>query len=92
MPLLSETERNTFLAVHPAWQIDGKTLARTFRFSDFVEAMGFVTRVGIVAEKAFHHPDIDIRWNEVTITLTTHDEGGLTEKDTALATELDRLG
>ena len=59
--------------------------------ADFVEAMGFVTRVALVAEKAFHHPDIDIRWNKVTLRLSTHSEGGLTEKDLELAERVDGL-
>ena len=53
--------------------------------------MGFVAAVGILAEKAFHHPDIDIRYSKVTISLTTHDAGGLTEKDTELATAIETL-
>ena len=56
---------------------------------DFKEAMGFVTRVALSCEVADHHADIDIRWNKVTLALTTHDAGGLTHKDTALATEID---
>lgn len=71
--------------------IQNETLERVFEFRDFVEAMGFVTSVAILAEKAFHHPDIDIRWNKVTITLTTHDEGGLTRKDTTLAAAIEKL-
>ena len=58
---------------------------------DFNEAMGFVTRVGIAAEVADHHPDIDIRWNKVTLVLSTHSESALTNKDTGLARECDRF-
>lgn len=74
------------------WTVDGELLRRTFVFGDFTEAMGFVTRVAILAEKANHHPDIDIRWNKVTLVLTTHDAGGLTENDMALAEKVDQLG
>ena len=79
------------MTAHPDWTIQHETLERTFEFRDFVAAMGFVTSVAILAEKAFHHPDIDIRWNKVTITLTTHDEGGLTKKDTTLAAAIENL-
>ena len=91
MALSTDEERSAFLTEHPDWEISGETLQRTFTFTDFVEAMGFVTRVAIIAEKANHHPDIDIRWNRVSIALSTHDEGGLTEKDTALALRIEML-
>lgn len=87
--LLPQEERNDFLADHPDWVADGEEISRTFVFSDFGEAMGFVNRAALAAEKADHHPDIDIRWNKVTMTLTTHDAGGLTTKDTVLAAEFD---
>ena len=64
-------------------------MSRTFVFGDFVEAMSFVMTVALAAERAFHHPDIDIRWNKVTLTLSTHSEGGLTQKDADLAASLD---
>ena len=73
----------------PGWKKKGKILTRIYRFKDFVAAMRFVNAAARLAEKAWHHPDIDIRWNEVTLALTTHDEGGLTEKDFALAKRFD---
>ncbi|MGH8874558.1 MAG: 4a-hydroxytetrahydrobiopterin dehydratase [Acidimicrobiia bacterium] len=91
MALLDQPARDRFLASHPEWDLDGEVLSRTFGFGDFVEAMGFVTRVALLAEKAFHHPDLDIRWNRVTVRLSTHSEGGLTEKDTDLAAQMDGL-
>jgi len=91
MALLTHLERSTFLSEHPRWEIDGEILRTTFTFADFVAAMGFVTSVAILAEKLFHHPEIDIRWNRVTIALSTHDEGGLTERDTNLAIRIDDL-
>ena len=75
----------------PEWELDGETIRRTFRFEDFTGAMGFVTKVALVAEKANHHPDIDIRWNKVTLALTTHDAGGLTTRDIELAKDIDKL-
>lgn len=86
---LSPAERNDFLAQHPEWTLDGETISRTFVFADFGAAMGFVTNVAIAAERADHHPDIDIRWNKVTLALSTHSAGALTDMDTSLATEVE---
>jgi len=60
-------------------------------FKDLPAAIAFVSRVAKLAEKAWHHPDIDIRWNKVRLSLTTHDQGGLTEKDFDLAARCDKL-
>jgi 4a-hydroxytetrahydrobiopterin dehydratase len=73
----------------PDWRRKGAVIARTYQFRDFVAAMNFVNAVAKLAEKAGHHPDIDIRWNKVALALTTHDQGGLTEKDFALAKKFD---
>ena len=73
------------------WKRRGKEIVKTFELKDFVHAMGFVNSVALLAEKANHHPDIDIRWNRVTLTLSTHSAGGLTEKDFMLAHEIDVL-
>jgi 4a-hydroxytetrahydrobiopterin dehydratase len=89
MPLATETEISEFLDTRPGWEKDDSAITRTYEFANFNESMGFVTRVAIAAEKANHHPDIDIRWNKVTLTLSTHDEGGLTEKDFDLAGKAD---
>jgi len=77
---------------HPAWWIDGEEISRTFEFADFGEAMGFVNRVALAAEKADHHPDIDIRWNKVTLTLSTHSAGALTDFDRSLVETIDGWG
>ena len=79
------------LALVPDWQLSDGKIVRTFQFKDFPAAIKFVQTVATLAEQAWHHPDIDIRWNKVTLTLTTHDAGGLTEKDFALARQFDRL-
>lgn len=63
-------------------------ITRTFRFRDFAQAMEFVNRVAAEAEAADHHPDIDIRWNAVTLALSTHSAGGLTDKDFHLANRI----
>ena len=91
MSLLKASEIKTALRAAPGWKRHGKAIQRTFEFKDFVAAMKFVNQVAKLAEKAWHHPDIDIRWNQVTLTLSTHSEGGLTEKDFALAEKFDRL-
>jgi len=91
MPKLTAPQIKAANASVPLWQKRGATIARTFAFKDFPGAIKFVNQVAKLAEKAWHHPDIDIRWNMVTLTLTTHDQGGLTEKDFALAAQFDRL-
>lgn len=75
----------------PEWKQQGGTIVRTFQFKDFPAAIQFVDGVAALAEQAWHHPDIDIRWNKVSLTLSTHDAGGLTEKDFDLARKFDRL-
>lgn len=73
----------------PGWARAGTGITRTYRFEDFRAALVFVNRVGELAERAGHHPDIDIRYNAVTLTLTTHDAGGLSPKDFELAGAID---
>ncbi len=91
MAVLDQTARDVFLESTDGWNLDGETISKAYTFPNFASAMGFVTSVGVLAEKAFHHPDIDIRYSTVTLSLTTHDQGGLTEKDTALAQQFDLL-
>jgi 4a-hydroxytetrahydrobiopterin dehydratase len=91
MPKLSPSQIRSALASVKLWKRSGKTIVRTYQFKDFPAAIRFVNAAGRLAEKAWHHPDIDIRWNKVTLTLTTHDAGGLTKKDFALAKKFDRL-
>jgi 4a-hydroxytetrahydrobiopterin dehydratase len=77
------------LAGLPDWKRKGQIISRTYEFEDFPAAMKFVNAVAVLAEQVQHHPDIDVRWNKVTLALTTHDAGGLTDKDFALARECD---
>ncbi len=91
MEHLSTEDREQFLAAHPEWGLEGETITRTFVFDDFVAAIEFVNRIAEAAETADHHPDIDIRWNKVTLALSTHSEGALTTKDTDLAATADAL-
>lgn len=89
--ILSEDERRSLADSHPEWELDGESIRRVFQFDDFTGSVAFVVRVGFLAEAADHHPDIDVRWNKVSLALTTHHANGLTEKDTALATQIDAL-
>ena len=95
MPIaeLTQPERDALLNDNPGWTLreDGKAITRTFTFADFNEAFGFMTRVAIYADKADHHPEWFNVYNRVDVTLTTHDAGGLTERDIALAHTLDKL-
>jgi 4a-hydroxytetrahydrobiopterin dehydratase len=75
----------------PEWQLRGEEIIRIFQFKDFVESMKFVNKVAEIAEAAQHHPDILINWNKVTLSLTTHDSGGLTRNDFDLAAKIDQL-
>ena len=91
MAKLSAKQIKESLAAVPAWKKTGAAIARTYQFKDFPAAIKFVDKLAKLAEKAWHHPDIDIRWNKVTLVLSTHDAGGVTEKDFSLAKQFDRL-
>jgi 4a-hydroxytetrahydrobiopterin dehydratase len=83
---LTEAELRAFLTAHPDWAHDGHRLSRTFEAPSFVKAIAFVDEVAKLAEALDHHPDIDIRWKRVTLSLTTHDAGHhVTRLDTRLA-------
>lgn len=86
---LVEAEIQSRLKDVPGWQVQNEALTKTFTFANFVESLQFVNRLAQAAEDAQHHPDIDIRYSKVTIALSTHDAGGITEKDFALAQEAD---
>jgi 4a-hydroxytetrahydrobiopterin dehydratase len=88
MPILSPAQIDASLAQLPGWQQQGGELVQSFTFPDFVAAMRFVNNVADLAEAAGHHPDIDIRYNKVRLALSSHDAGGITEKDTALAASI----
>lgn len=90
---LTDIERTTALADLPLWtpEPDRDGITRTFKFTDFAEAFGFMTRVAILAEKADHHPEWSNVYNQVVILLTTHDAGGLSRRDIDLATLIDAM-
>jgi 4a-hydroxytetrahydrobiopterin dehydratase len=85
MNRLSNAEIAERLTRLPDWERQGDAIRRTFSFTDFKEAMAFVNRVAELAETVDHHPDIDIRYSKVTLTLSTHDAGGVTARDFDLA-------
>jgi len=91
MPKLKASQIKTALTKVPLWKKKSSAISRVFAFKDFPAAIKFVKQVAVPAEKANHHPDIDIRWNKVTLVLTTHDQGGLTAKDFKLAAKFDEL-
>lgn len=91
MNKMSEAEIQAALAQTPEWSELNGAIQRTFSFADFRSAMAFVNRVADAAERMNHHPDILIRYNKVTFTLSTHEASGITQRDFDLAREIDRL-
>ena len=89
MDKLSQEAIDTKLNDLPEWSQIGETLQRTFKFGDFVAAMAFVNQVAALAEGQQHHPDILVRYDKVTFTLSTHDAGGITDKDIEFAHAMD---
>lgn len=93
VPQLTDAERDAALAALPEWRLrsDGLAIEREFRFESFSEAWAFMNRVALVAEKHDHHPEWSNVYNRVSITLTTHDAGGLSERDTKMARAIDKI-
>ena len=90
IPRLTDAQRDAALADLPQWALreDGLAITRRFTFKDFSEAFAFMTRVALLAEQTDHHPEWANVWNRVDVTLTTHDAGGLSERDMAMATAI----
>jgi 4a-hydroxytetrahydrobiopterin dehydratase len=91
MPALAAKQVTLHLRAIPRWSKRAQTILRTFKFEGFLEGIAFVNRIARKAQKLNHHPDIDIRFDKVTLKLTTHDEGGITEKDFFLARQCDEV-
>ena len=91
MDKLDDRQREQALERLEEWRAEGEAITRTFHFRDFARAIDFVNAVAEMAEDASHHPDIDIRYNNVKITLTTHSVGGITRNDIELAAGIDDL-
>jgi 4a-hydroxytetrahydrobiopterin dehydratase len=85
---LTDAEVQNFLQTHPEWMLENGKLSRAWIFPGFLEAMDFVNRIAGMSERANHHPDIDIRYNRVTLSLISHDSGGITARDTRFAGQL----
>jgi 4a-hydroxytetrahydrobiopterin dehydratase len=90
-PVLSDIEIQRAIGRLPGWSRRAGVITKTFTMPTFPAAIGFVGRVADAAEQAAHHPDIDIRYSKVTFSLSTHDAGGLTQKDIDLAAAIERL-
>ena len=91
MALLSDDDIQARLDQLTEWERDGDSIKRQYKFEDFQGSVDFVNRITPPAEEMNHHPDVEISWNKVTLTLSTHSEGGLTENDFELATRIDSL-
>lgn len=91
MSALSKVEIHEKLKAMPHWSHVGKSITKKFTFKSFVPAIEFVNKIAQAAEKAGHHPDITINYSVVGISLSTHSEGGITDKDFALAKEIDQI-
>lgn len=91
MSILSAAEVTERLKSLPGWRLEDKQIVRVFEFRDFLASMRFVNAVAERAESAGHHPDIDIRYNKVKLALSSHDAGGLTERDMKMAESIKSL-
>ena len=91
MPALTAKQVSLHLRTVPCWSKRAQTILRTFKFEGFLKGIDFVNRIARKAQKLNHYPDIDIRFDKVTLKLTTHDEGGITEKDFSLARQCDEV-
>ena len=91
MPALTTKQVSLHFKAVPNWSKRAQVILRTFKFEGFLKSIDFVNRIARKAQKMNHHPDIDIRYNKVTLTLTTHDEGGITKKDFSLAQQCDEV-
>ena len=89
MARLSDDEIRSGLSDLPGWERQDDEIEKVYELALFPDAIGFVTRIGFLAEKANHHPDLDVRWRNVRVVLSTHDEGGITGRDLALAGEIE---
>ncbi len=84
-------ELDRWMKKAPEWEVEDECLTRTMEFDDFMTGIDFVNDVAEIAEEAQHHPEIDVRWGRITLRLTTHDQGGITEADFELASRIDTL-
>jgi 4a-hydroxytetrahydrobiopterin dehydratase len=86
---LNDASVQDWLDGRSGWSRKGDALVKTFRFPSFRDAIVFVNRLATLADEAHHHPDIDIRYTQVRVSLSTHDAGGITDKDTSMAEQIE---
>jgi 4a-hydroxytetrahydrobiopterin dehydratase len=91
MPVLSDEEVQTRLGQLDGWEREGESIRKRFKLDDFQGSVDFVNRITPIAEEMNHHPDVAISWNQVTLSLSTHSQGGITENDFELARRIDSL-
>ncbi len=91
MAPLSESEIDARLSEHPGWSRVSNAIQKTFKRGDFVGSVNFVNSVAGPAEEMNHHPDLSISWDEVTVSISSHADGGVTASDFELATKIDAL-
>ncbi len=89
--LIEQSQLDYFIEKNPSWMIENKTIKKEFKFDNFIEAFGFMSKVAILSEKIDHHPDWQNTYNKVKIELTTHDKGGITTNDIKLAESIEKL-
>ena len=89
--LIEQNQLDSFIEKNPSWIIDNKTIKKEFKFYNFIDAFGFMSKVAILSEKMDHHPDWQNIYNKVKINLTTHDKDGITTNDIKLAEAIDKL-
>ena len=89
--LIEKNQLDSFIEKNPSWIIDNKMIKKEFKFENFIEAFGFMSKVALLSEKIDHHPDWQNIYNKVKINLTTHDKGGITTNDIKLAEAIDKL-
>ena len=91
MAVLSSREVEDKIKDLEGWEVSGNEIRKVYEMKNFIDSIGFVNKVAILAEKADHHPDILIKYSKVSISLSTHSEGGITEKDFNLASQVDEI-
>ena len=89
--LIEQNQLDYFIKKNPSWMIENKTIKKEFKFNNFVEAFGFMSKVALLSERMDHHPNWQNTYNKVKIELTTHDQGGITNNDLNLAESIDKL-
>ncbi len=88
--LIEQNQLDSFIEKNPSWIIDNKMIKKEFKFDNFIDAFGFMSKVALLSEKMDHHPDWQNTYNKVRISLTTHDKGGITSNDIKLAESIDK--